>query len=85
MVSLLNVQLHPQGGPVKSHSRQAYYTTHLYLVNGEADYRVATLGLNLCGNGWEPSSHTYVGVGTPFPYFLLTCCGNAVLCSVPGS
>jgi len=26
-------------------------------------------GVNLCGNGWERSSHTYFQVGTPFPHY----------------
>jgi len=35
-------------------------------------------GVNLCGNGWERSSHTYFQVGTPFPHLFICSRGNAV-------
>ena len=45
--------------------------------------------VNLCGNGWERSSHTYFGVGTvgtQFPHFIvLIPCGINPMCLNPMS
>jgi hypothetical protein len=43
----------------------------------------STAGVNLCGNGWERSSHTYFGVGTQFPHFMAFTCGNCVPIAFP--
>jgi len=51
-----------------------------YHFHALADYvkGITDAGVNLCGNGWERSSHTYFQVGTPFPYLFIFSYGNAV-------